>query len=162
MNLLVITCFIIFIAAASGCADISLPTQLPDPSISASRLTSAGSLSTEAFLYKAYPKDVLVQYNDKDAHSKAKASTKAKGLPSWDESVLAQYKADILATRERIFAPQLSKGLKIISASSVVPQATLRVLNKEALEWLNFNPEITHIWLDASRPIQPVGNAIAR
>lgn len=162
MKLLIITFFIIFSAEASGCADTSPPTQLHAPSVSASTPTSSGPLPTEAFLYKAYPKEVQVQYNAKDELSKAKASTQAKGLLFWDDSVVAQYKADILATRERIFAPQLSKGLEVISASSVVPQATLRVLNKEALEWLNSSPEVTHIWLDANRPSQPLGNAIAR
>jgi hypothetical protein len=121
MKLLIITFFIGFSEAASGCADISRSTQSPVLPARAVEPISAGSLVTEAFPYKAYPREVLVQYDDKDVVLKANASTKAKGLPFWDKSVLAQYKADMSAARECIFAAQLGEGLEIISASSVVP-----------------------------------------
>jgi hypothetical protein len=141
--------------AIAGCSSINANDAKPVTHSNASVPGESSPRALESFPYGAYPRQVIVEYEDKDALARAKAQKEAKGLQFWDEGILEQYKADIAMEFERIFSPQIGKGIEVIWAATVVPQVTLRLLNKDALEWLRSNPEIKRIWLDTNRRVDP-------
>jgi hypothetical protein len=161
MNSILIACISLLGFAIAGCSSMEANEAKPVTLSNAPVPAESTARALEPFPYRAYPKEVLVEYVDRDALARAKAQTKAKGLQFWDEGILEQYKADIAVEMERIFSPHLGKGIEVIRASPVVPQVTLRLLNKEALEWLRSHPEIKRIWLDANPSYIPAGGSPA-
>ncbi|TFV93873.1 hypothetical protein E4K72_19075 [Oxalobacteraceae bacterium OM1] len=159
MNPSLTTCIAFAGLAIAGCSGKEKVSARPVTQLH--ETTSAGSAPnvSASFPYKAYPKTVLVQYDDKDAYLRANRLRVAQGLPFWDNSVLQQYEADLAVVRQQILGAWIGNGIKIIAASSVVPQATLQVSSKEALEWLYANPAITRIWLNANPVVVPSGEA---
>ncbi len=112
------------------------------------------------FNYKSYPKELLVQYEAKEAWARALETKKEKNLNSWDDEINHQYNNDIALVREQIFSTQMPAGIEIIRASPVVPQVTLRVHNKEAYDWLHTHPKIEGIWRTEDFNVRVFGSAI--
>lgn len=98
-----------------------------------------------AFLYRAFPREVIVSYNDREAYAKANARKKEKHLSNWDAEIFAQYAKDLAQIRAEIFTADMPSSVEIIRESNVVPTVFVRVLNRDAYEWLYAHPKTTHL-----------------
>ena len=126
--------------------------EVPAPSQS---LNLSRDESLVSFDYRAYPKELIVEYDVSKARQKANARQKEKKLPHWDAEIADQYDQEVLAIRESVFSKEMPSGIELVEAMTSLPMVILRVHDRQGYEWLRANTKLVRIHTNNTYKIQP-------